>query len=79
MARFLLACYPVSGHVFPNIALGHALADRGHDVAIYTGSMAKSLVEGEGFTYFPYDAGMDRAISDTLLTRLRMRLRTCRR
>ena len=48
----LMACYPVSGHLHPNIALGHALKAHGHHVAIYSGSAARLVVENEGFSYF---------------------------
>lgn len=53
MARFLFTMWPFPGHVHPNIALAHAVRERGHDVAFYTGSAARSAVEGEGFGYFP--------------------------
>lgn len=67
MAKFLLACYPISGHLHPNIAVGHALWARGHEVAIYTGTMARPTVEGEGFVYFPYGKEVDERITRTLL------------
>ena len=59
MARFLLACYPVSGHLNPNLAVASALRARGHEVAIYSGALAREAVQGEGFTYFPYDQAID--------------------
>jgi UDP:flavonoid glycosyltransferase YjiC (YdhE family) len=54
MARFLLAMWPYTGHVYPNIALAHALQARGHEVAFYTGAMARPVIEREGFRYFPF-------------------------
>ena len=67
MAKFLLACYPVPGHLFPNVALAHALRERRHQVAIYSGTMAQAVVEGEGFTFFPYEGQMDRRLSQIIL------------
>ena len=69
MARFLLACYPIAGHRTPNIALGHALTARGHEVAIYSGSMARPAIEQAGFVYFPYAEDVDERITATLLAR----------
>ncbi len=54
MARFLLAMWPYTGHVYPNIALAHALRARGHEVAFYTGAMARPIVEREGFRCFSF-------------------------
>lgn len=67
MAKFLMACYPVSGHLHPNIALGHALQAHGHQVAIYSGSAARLVVENESFSYFPYNKEMDERITRILL------------
>lgn len=69
MARFLLACYPIAGHRNPNIALGHALVAQGHDVAIYSGTLARPAIEQEGFAYFPYHPAMDERITNILLAR----------
>lgn len=54
MARFLFTVWPFPGHLYPNIAIAHALRARGHEVAFYTGSMAQAVVAGEAFTYFPF-------------------------
>ena len=67
MAKFLLACYPVSGHLLPNIAVGHALRALGHDVAIYTGEIGRNAVEAEGFSYIPYQKEMDERLTPILL------------
>jgi len=53
VAKFLLTVWPFTGHIYPNIAIAHALRARGHEVAFYTGSQARPLVEGEGFRCFP--------------------------
>ena len=67
MAKFLLACYPVSGHLLPNLALGNALRARGHEVAIYTGSIGRNAVESEGFSFIPYQQEMDERLTPILL------------
>lgn len=67
MAKFLLACYPIAGHLHPNIAVAHELRARGHEVAFYSGELARSTVKQEGFTYFPYDAEMDACLSEIWL------------
>ena len=54
MAKFLFTVWPFPGHIYPNIAIAHALRARGHDVAFYTGGMARPVVAGEVFTYFPF-------------------------
>ena len=54
MARFLVTCWPFVGHLYPQISVAHALRDRGHDVAFYTHESARAVVEGEGFTLFPF-------------------------
>lgn len=54
MARFLLAVWPYTGHVYPNLALAHSLRARGHEVAFYTGAMARPTVRSAGFTCFPF-------------------------
>jgi MGT family glycosyltransferase len=54
MAKFLLAVWPYPGHLYPNLAVAHALQARGHEVAFYTGSLPQLVVEAEGFTRFPY-------------------------
>lgn len=69
MARFLLATYPIAGHRTPNIAVGHALVGRGHEVAIYSGSMARPAIEQAGFAFFPYAQSVDDHITQILLAR----------
>jgi MGT family glycosyltransferase len=54
MARFLLAMWPFSGHVHPNLAVAHALRQDGHEVAFYTGASARTMVQREGFHVFPF-------------------------
>ena len=54
MTRFLLTVWPFAGHIHPNIALAHALRERGHEVAFYTGKQSRPTVEREGFYCFPF-------------------------
>jgi UDP:flavonoid glycosyltransferase YjiC (YdhE family) len=50
--RLLLAAFGDPGHVFPTIALGRALAERGHEVVVETWEERRGAVEGAdlGFT-----------------------------
>lgn len=67
MARFLLACYPIAGHLNPNMAVAHALRERGHQVAVYSGQLARDAVERAGFVFFGYQEEMDRCLMGVLL------------
>jgi MGT family glycosyltransferase len=49
--RFLVAAFGDPGHVFPAIALGRALADRGHEVTIETWEERRAAVEGAGLGF----------------------------
>ena len=49
--RFLVAAFGDAGHVFPAIALGRALARRGHEVTIETWEERRSAVEGAGLGF----------------------------
>jgi MGT family glycosyltransferase len=54
MARFLITCWPFTGHVLPQVSIAKELQARGHRVAFYTGSSAVALLEDEGFDVFPF-------------------------
>src|SRR5438270_10925258 len=54
MARFLITCWPFVGHLYPQMSVAHALHNRGHEVAFYTHNSTRPIVEGEGFTLFPF-------------------------
>lgn len=54
MPKFLLTVWPFAGHIHPNLAIAHALRERGHEVAFYTGKQACPTVEREGFRCFPF-------------------------
>jgi len=49
--RVLVAAFGDAGHVFPAIALGKALAARGHGVVIETWEERRAAVEGEGLGF----------------------------
>ena len=54
MARFLITVWPLAGHLYPNLALAHALRSRGHEVCFYTGFDAATRVQEQGFQCFPF-------------------------
>jgi UDP:flavonoid glycosyltransferase YjiC (YdhE family) len=49
--RILVAAFGDAGHVFPAIALGKALAARGHEVVIETWEERRKAVEGAGLGF----------------------------
>src|SRR5690348_9768423 len=49
--RFLVAAFGDPGHVFPAIALGRALAGRGHEVVVETWEERRAAVEGAGLGF----------------------------
>ncbi len=49
--RILLGAFGDPGHAFPMIALGRALAARGHDVTLQTWERWRDPVEAEGLTF----------------------------
>ncbi|HEX2264801.1 MAG TPA: glycosyltransferase, partial [Solirubrobacterales bacterium] len=49
--RILVAAFGDAGHVFPAIALGRALAARGHEVVIETWEERRQAVEGAGLGF----------------------------
>jgi MGT family glycosyltransferase len=65
-ARFLFAAWPFHGHLFPQIAIAHALRRRGHECAFYTGNQAADVVRHEGFDCFPFK-NLDEAALEALM------------
>jgi UDP:flavonoid glycosyltransferase YjiC (YdhE family) len=51
--RVLLGAFGDPGHAFPLIALGRALAARGHEVTLQTWKRWRAHVEGEGMRFAP--------------------------
>lgn len=66
-SRFLFTAWPLAGHVFPQVAVAHALARRGHEVAFYTGGRMGEIIRGEGFRCFPF-ARVDEDAIATLMS-----------
>ena len=66
MAKFLFAAWPYPGSLNPQIAVAHALEERGHEVGFYTGSRSAALIEGEGFSFFPLGRSLDAHIEGLL-------------
>jgi len=56
MSRFLLTVWPVRTHLNPFLSVAHALRQRGHEVAFYTGAAALDTVRNQGFACFPFQA-----------------------
>jgi MGT family glycosyltransferase len=54
VAKFLFTVWPFPGHIHPNLAVAHALAEGGHEIAFYTAGSLRPLLEGEGFRCFPF-------------------------
>jgi MGT family glycosyltransferase len=54
MARFLFTVWPITGHVYPQVAIAQALRDRGHECAFFTGNRVAYIVKREGFEHFPF-------------------------
>jgi len=52
--RVLFTAWPFPGHLFPQIAIAHALRRRGHECAFYTGRAAARVVRAEGFVCHPF-------------------------
>lgn len=55
MSRFLFTSWPLYGHVLPKLAIAAALRDRGADVAFYTGSHVRPLIDEHRFEFFPFE------------------------
>jgi MGT family glycosyltransferase len=54
MTRVLFACWPLEGHVFPQMSMAIALRERGAEVAFYTDASMRGLIESEGFEVHPF-------------------------
>lgn len=61
--RFLITCWPYTGHVLPQMSIALALRERGHEVAFYTGVEARGRVEAEGFQLFPFASVQEQQVS----------------
>ena len=68
MAKFLFTVWPFPGHVHPDIAIAHALGERGHETAFYTGKSARASLEVEGFRCFPFGHVEEERVEAIVLT-----------
>jgi len=55
MSKFLITVWSFPAHINLVMAVAQALRMRGHQVAFYSGNRARAIVEGEGFTFFPFE------------------------
>jgi len=67
MAKYLFTVWPYPGHMHPNVAIARALADRGHEIAFYTGESVKASIESEGFRHFPFQRLDEARAEETVL------------
>ncbi len=59
MARFLICCSPIHGHLAPLLRVTEGLIARRHDVVVLTGSRFKEIVERTGAAHLALPAGAD--------------------
>ncbi len=52
--RVLFTLWPFTGHLLPQMAIAHALRERGTEVAFYSGEAVRERVESAGFTLYPF-------------------------
>ncbi|PYQ20811.1 MAG: glycosyltransferase [Acidobacteria bacterium] len=69
MARFLFAVWPFPSHFFPMVAIAHALRERGHEVAFYSGAGARPAIEAEGFACSSFESVDERHVDDIMFSR----------
>lgn len=69
MANFLFTVWPFRGHYFPMVAIAHALRERGHAVAFYTGRGAQETIEREGFRCFTFSAVDEQRVDELMFSR----------
>jgi MGT family glycosyltransferase len=63
VSRFLITCWPFTGHLLPQMSIAMALRERGHEVAFYTGLKARTKVEAEGFELFGFERVQEQQVS----------------
>ena len=65
--RFLITLWPFTGHLLPQLSIAHALRERGHEVAFYSGEAVRSVVEGAGFELYPFVHVDERRVFELVL------------
>lgn len=68
MARFLITTWHFPGHLYPQIAIAHALHARGHEVAFYSGPGTAGILATEGFRLFPFRSLSEAHVEQVLFT-----------
>src|SRR5262245_29660984 len=68
MAKFLFTVWPYQGCLSPRIALGQALAERGHSVGFYTGDQAQPVISAQSFTHFAFNSWLAKQVDRLLLS-----------
>ena len=53
--RVLFTLWPFTGHLLPQIGIAHALRERGHEVAFYSGDAVRTTVQDQGFEFLGFD------------------------
>ena len=71
--RVLFTLWPFTGHLLPQISIAHALRERGHEVAFYSGDGgARDRSRSSGFPFFGFDRlDEERGVRGDALGRLR--------
>jgi MGT family glycosyltransferase len=69
VAKFLFTVWPFTGHILPCVAIAHALFERGHQPAFYTGARVSGFVEDEEFPRFPFRHVDEEHIYRTMFSR----------
>ena len=59
MAYFLITTLPMRGHITAALVVADKLVERGHEVAWYTGSRYRNVIERHGIRFFPYRSAYD--------------------
>jgi MGT family glycosyltransferase len=66
MSRVLFATWPFYGHLLPQLSIARAFAERGHEVAFYSGESARASVEQAGFELFAFERVDEQRVFQTL-------------
>jgi MGT family glycosyltransferase len=67
--RVLFTAWPFPGHLFPQIAVAHALRRQGHEIAFYTGAEGARIARSEGFACYPFRHVNEEAIEALMRSR----------
>jgi MGT family glycosyltransferase len=68
MARFLFTGWPYPGCINPQMAVAHALRQRGHTAGFYNGTRMRTRVLNEGFKFFPLGQALDEHVEFLMMS-----------